>query len=218
MEKKEGASTITQQVAKNLFLTNEKTWMRKTKEVMAAIYLEQQYSKDHILELYLNEIYFGNGLYGLEAASHYFFSKSARDLTVAEGAMLAGLAKAPNGYSPIEYPEKALERRNVVLQSMENTSVLSMEKKLQEQNKPLGLNVQNKEEMPWLHSYIDLVIQEAGEVHDLSSEELRRGGYRIIVNIDKTAQKAAYDQFRNNEYFPGNTEGVEGAFIMMEQG
>lgn len=217
MEKKEGASTITQQAAKNLFLTNEKTWMRKTKEVMAAIYLEQQYSKDHILELYLNEIYFGNGLYGVEAASNYFFSKPSRDLTIAEGAMLAGLAKAPNGYSPIEYPEKALERRNVVLQSMESTGMISAEEKLQEQNKSLGLNVQNRKEMPWLNSYIDLVVQEARGVHDLSLEELRRGGYRIIVNMDEIAQKAAYDQFQNEEYFPGNTEGVEGAFIMMEQ-
>jgi penicillin-binding protein 2A len=217
MEKKEGASTITQQVAKNLFLTNEKTWMRKTKEVMAAIYLEQQYSKDQILELYLNEIYFGNGLYGVETASKYFFSKSAGELTVAEGAMLAGLAKAPNGYSPIEHPERALERRNAVLHSMESTGVLSAEQKMQEQNKPLGLNLQDKGETPWLDSYMDLVIREAGEAHQMSLEELRRGGYRVIVNIDETAQKAAFGQFQNENYFPGNTEGVEGAFIMMEQ-
>lgn len=217
MEKAEGASTITQQVAKNLFLTNDKTWMRKTKEVMAAIYLEQQYSKDHILELYLNEIYFGNGLYGVEAASNYYFSKSAGDLTIAEGAMLAGLAKAPNGYAPTEYPEKALERRNTVLRAMENTGVLSVEQKIQEQNKPLGLNVENKRETAWMDGYIDLVIQEAREEHGLSAEELRRGGYRIIVNMDETVQKAAYNEFQNNDYFPGNTEGVEGAFIMMEQ-
>jgi len=217
MDKVEGASTITQQVAKNLFLTNDKTWMRKTKEVMAAIYLEQEYSKDHILELYLNEIYFGNGLYGLEAASNHFFSKSASDLTIAEGATLAGLAKAPNGYSPIEHPEKALERRNVVLHAMENTGTLSMEQKLQEQNKPLGLDLKNKEETPWLDSYIDLVIREAAEEHQLSLDELRRGGYQIVVNMDVTAQKAAFSKFKNDEYFPGNTEGAEGAFIMMEQ-
>ncbi|GAB3790110.1 transglycosylase domain-containing protein [Virgibacillus kimchii] len=217
MEKLEGASTITQQVAKNLFLTNEKSWMRKTKEVMASIYLEQQYSKDHILELYLNEIYFGNGLYGVEAASNYFFSKTAGDLTVAEGAMLAGLAKAPNGYSPIEYPEKALERRNIVLHSMEDTGLLSMEQKMKEQNKPLGLNVEDQQASPWMDSYIDLVMKEAREVHDLSAEEIRRGGYRIIVNVDETAQKAAYGQFQKDDYFPGNRDGVEGAFVMMEQ-
>ncbi|MFA1819057.1 transglycosylase domain-containing protein [Virgibacillus oceani] len=217
VEKVEGASTITQQVAKNLFLTNDKTWMRKTKEVMSAIYLEQEYSKDHILELYLNEIYFGNGLYGVETASNYFFSKTARDLSVAEGAMLAGLAKAPNGYSPIEHPEKALERRDVVLHAMESTGVISTEQKIHEQYKPLGLDLQKKEETPWLDSYTDLVIREAAAEHQLSMDELRRGGYRIVVNMDETAQKAAYSQFQNDEYFPGNIEGAEGAFIMMEQ-
>jgi penicillin-binding protein 2A len=100
---------------------------------------------------------------------------------------------------------------------MESTGVLSVEQKMQEQNKPLGLNVENKQETPWMDSYIDLVIKEARGEHDLSVEEMRRGGYRIIVNMDEAAQKAAYDQFQHDKYFPGNTEGVEGAFIMMEQ-
>src|SRR5699024_12270452 len=99
MEKVEGASTITQQLAKNLFLTNDKTWMRKTKEAMASIYLERNYSKTGILELYMNQMYFGEGVYGIEKAAQLYFSKSASDLNVSEGAMLAGMAKAQNGYS-----------------------------------------------------------------------------------------------------------------------
>ncbi|WP_373895651.1 transglycosylase domain-containing protein [Virgibacillus sp. CBA3643] len=217
MSKVEGASTITQQVGKNLFLTNDKTWTRKAKEAMAAINLERKFTKDDILELYLNEIYFGEGIYGVETASNYFFSKSVDDLTVAEGALLAGLAKAPNGYSPINHPEKALDRRNVVLSAMEDTEVISTDKRVQEQEKSLDLDVQEREVNPWVDSYVDLVMKEAADKHELSINELKRGGYRIIVSMDEDAQHIAYEQFQNGDYFPGNTEGTQGAFVMMEQ-
>ncbi|MFD2630317.1 transglycosylase domain-containing protein [Oceanobacillus kapialis] len=217
MDKVEGASTITQQLAKNLFLHHDKTWMRKTKEVMAAIYMEQHFSKDRILELYVNEIYFGQGIYGIQTAAKYFYSKPVQDLTIEEGAMLAGLAKAPNGYSPIEHPDKALERRNVVLQSMENAGMLSTEDRLEAENHDLGLELNEREAMPYTDSYVDLVMKEAAEKHDLSVKELKRGGYRIVVNVDLNAQRIAYEAFQNDAYFPGNTEGVEGAFVMMDQ-
>ncbi|MGP4106607.1 transglycosylase domain-containing protein [Virgibacillus sp. L01] len=217
MAKVEGASTITQQLAKNLFLHNDKTWMRKTKEVMAAIHLERKYSKDKILELYLNEIYFGQGLYGIEAASQTFFSKSVKDLNVTEGALLAGLAKAPNGYSPVDHPEKAKERRNVVLKAMDDTGKISTEKRISAQGKTLGLEMKKKKLNPWTDSYIDLVLQEAKEEYKLSNKELKRGGYRIVVNMNEKAQQIAYRKFKNGDYFPGNTKGVQGAFVMMEQ-
>ncbi|OZU87940.1 penicillin-binding protein [Virgibacillus indicus] len=217
MSKVEGASTITQQLAKNLFLYNDKTWTRKAKEAMAALYLERKLSKDEILELYINEIYFGAGVYGIETASHYFFSKSVDELTIAEGALLAGLAKAPNGYSPVIHPEKALNRRNTVLRSMENAGMLSTEKRMAEQGKTLGLKIQKPEAKPWADSYIDLVMKEAADEHQLSINELKRGGYRIVVTIDESIQKIAYEQFQNDAYFPGNTDGVEGAFVMMDQ-
>lgn len=217
MSKVEGASTITQQLAKNLFLYNDKTWLRKAKEAMAAVYLERKLSKDEILELYVNEIYFGRGLYGVETASEYFFSKSIKDVTIAEGALLAGLAKGPNGYSPIEHPEKALKRRNIVLKAMENTGVITGETRLKEEKKPLGLNVSKREVNPWTDSYVDLVMKEAAEKHQLSINELKSGGYRIVVNMDDDAQRIAYEEFQQDDYFPGNTSGVEGAFIMMEQ-
>ncbi|MBD1221735.1 transglycosylase domain-containing protein [Virgibacillus halodenitrificans] len=218
MDKVEGASTITQQLAKNLFLHNDKTWMRKTKEVMAAVYLERTLTKDEILELYMNEIYFGRGVYGIERASNYFFSKKASDLTVSEAALLAGLAKGPNGYSPIDHPKKALERRNVVLKSMEANGAISAEERLKESNKSLDLELEKVNSKPWVDSYVDLVIKEAAEMHDMTIEELKRGGYRIVVNMNDTIQQIAYNHFKNDNYFPGNTKGAQGAFVMMEQG
>lgn len=217
MEKVEGASTITQQLAKNLFLYNDKTWLRKTKEAMAAIYLERKLTKNEILELYINQMYFGHNIYGIERASQTFFSKHAHELTVAEGALLAGLAKSPNGYSPIDHPKKALKRRNIVLQAMEESGMLSTEKRLQEQGKTLGLDLKKKEMPTWAASYTDLAIKEAAEQNNLSINELKRGGYRIVVNMDEQIQKIAYEQFQDDAYFPGNTEGVEGAFVMMDQ-
>lgn len=215
--KVEGASTITQQLAKNLFLKSDKTWMRKTKEAMAAIYLEKKFSKKEILELYLNEIYFGQGVYGVEEASQLFFSKSVEDLTLTEGAMLAGLAKAPNGYSPINHPKKALARRNVVLNTMDQTGKISTNTRVQAQGKTLGLSIPKRKETPWVDSYVDLVIEEAAGKYHLSADELQRGGYRLVVSINPTIQQIAYKQFQNDSYFPGNTEGTEGAFVMMEQ-
>ncbi|WP_249870160.1 transglycosylase domain-containing protein [Oceanobacillus saliphilus] len=218
MSKVEGASTITQQLAKNLFLYNDKTWTRKVKEAMAAIYLERNISKDEILELYMNEVYFGHGLYGVEAASNHFFSKSVKELTLAEAAMIAGLVKAPNGYSPINHPDKALDRRNIVLQAMEDVGYISTETRIAEQRKTLGLVLQETEPTPWTDSYIDLVMKEAADKHQLSVEALKKGGYRIVVNMDRDIQQIAYEQFQNDEFFPGNTAGVEGAFVMMEEG
>ncbi len=217
MSKVEGASTITQQLAKNLFLTNDKTWLRKTKEVMAAVYLEQTLPKERILELYLNEIYFGQGVYGVATAANYYFSKPIEELTIAEGALLAGLAKAPNGYSPINHPDKAKDRRNTVLRSMEDAGVITTEQRVKEEQRSLGLDVNKWGPKPWAASYVDFVMKEVAAEHDLSLEELKRGGYRIIVNMNDTAQKVAYDQFKNENYFPGNTAGTQGAFAMMEQ-
>src|SRR5699024_9002527 len=120
--KVEGASTITQQVSKNLFLSHDKTFMRKTKEAMASIYLERHFTKDEILDLYLNAVYFGEGAYGIETAAETYFSKTAEELSIEEAAMLAGLVKSPTAYNPIEHPDKAKTRRNVVLKRMKSTS------------------------------------------------------------------------------------------------
>src|SRR5699024_5250931 len=159
--------------SKNLFLTSEKTWVRKIKEMMAALYIERNFSKEVILETYLNQMYFGQVVYGVEMASQTFFSKSVGDLTITEGAMRAGLVKTPNGYSPVEHTDKALQRRNVVLKAMEDTEKISSKTRIQEQEKTLGLKLQKQETKPgpWVDSYIDLVMKEAAEKHNLSIQD-----------------------------------------------
>src|SRR5215467_12402866 len=121
----EGGSTITQQLAKVLFLTPDKSLERKLKEALLAFLLERRYSKDRILELYLNQIYFGQGAFGVEAASRTFFGKSVGELTLAESALLAGLPKAPATYSPFDHPEAAKRRRSTVLTRMVGTGAIS---------------------------------------------------------------------------------------------
>src|SRR5690625_3175746 len=190
--------------------------MRKTKEAMAAIYLERTFSKDEILELYLNAIYFGHGVYGIEAAAQKYFSKSAQDLTIAEGALLAGIINSPGKYSPIEHPEEALARRQLVLQNMAKASYISVEQSLAESGKTLGLQVKDDELSPWNDSYIDLVLKEAAQDYHLSFSELQRGGYRMIVHLNESIQRTAYQLFLEDDYFPGNSEGVEGAFVMLD--
>ena len=132
--KSEGASTITQQLARNVYLSNEKTLTRKTKEIAYALELERKYSKDQILEMYLNHIYFGSGAYGIQAAAQEYFGKDAKNLTIAESALLAGLPKAPSKYSPRNNIELAKERRSIVLSLMEENHIISKQEE-EEANK-----------------------------------------------------------------------------------
>ncbi|MYL51176.1 PBP1A family penicillin-binding protein [Halobacillus litoralis] len=216
MKKVEGASTITQQLAKNIFLSNEKTWMRKTKEVMAALYLERNYSKDKILELYLNRIYFGEGAYGIETASQHYFQKSASELTIAQGALLAGLPKAPNTYSPFDNPDDAKQRRNVVLSRMYDTGKIDAAVMKQMQGSTLAVVQAEDTNQTWSNSYVDLVIHEAAEKYHISRDELKRGGYRLVVEMDPRIQKIAAEEMKNGEFVPGSSESIEGAFTLMD--
>lgn len=217
-DKVEGGSTITQQLAKNLFLTNDKSWLRKTKEVMIALYLEREFTKSEILEMYLNVIYFGQGQYGIEAASNKFFYKSVEDLNLEEAALLAGLVNAPNGYSPVDHPEKALKRRNLVLQRMYEGDVITKEEMEEAQGKEIELKLSQRKFNPAYQTYVDMVIKEASEIYDISQEELKTNRYRIITSLDENAQQIAYDQFQYDAFFPGGSDSnVEGAFVMMDQ-
>jgi penicillin-binding protein 1A len=121
----QGGSTITQQLAKNLFLTQERTWFRKIQEVVLALWLERKFSKAEILELYLNRIYFGAGAYGIEAAAQRYFNKSARQLTLAESALLAGLVKSPSRLAPTRNPDGAQRRAKAVLAAMADTKLIT---------------------------------------------------------------------------------------------
>ncbi|WP_182200131.1 transglycosylase domain-containing protein [Paraliobacillus salinarum] len=217
MEKVEGASTITQQLAKNLFLDNDKTWMRKTKEVMASLYLERHFSKDKLLEMYMNEVYFAHGVYGIGAASSYYFDKPVEDLTIEEGALLAGLVKGPNNYSPYIDIEQAKARRNTVLSQMEKADMLETEEMLSLQGKTVNVVKQTDSDQPWLDDYLDAVIKEAAATYQLTTEELKRGGYHITVYMNDVAQKIAYQELKKDTYFEGAKSNAEASFVMMNQ-
>ena len=116
--KAQGASTLTMQLARNLFLSPDRNFRRKMQEVMLSIQIERRFTKPQIFTLYANQIYLGHGVYGFEAGANYYFSKKAKDLTLEEAAVLAGLPKAPNAYSPINNPERAIRRRNLVINNM----------------------------------------------------------------------------------------------------
>jgi penicillin-binding protein 1A len=121
----QGGSTITQQLARNIFLTNDRTWTRKIREIILALALERKFSKDQILELYLNRVYFGGGAYGIDAASRKFFGHPATDLSLAEAAIIAGLVKAPSNYSPTADAKAAIGRAGVVLTAMADNGKIS---------------------------------------------------------------------------------------------
>ena len=116
--KAQGASTLTMQLSRNLFLSADRNFRRKVQEIMLSIQIERRFTKEQIFTMYCNQIYLGHGVYGFEAGSHYYFNKPAKDLTLEEAAVLAGLPKAPNSYSPINNPERALRRRNLVINNM----------------------------------------------------------------------------------------------------
>lgn len=214
--KVEGGSTITQQLAKNIFLTNDKTMLRKTKEAIIAINLEKRYSKSKLLEMYLNQVYFGHGAYGIKAAANLYFNKNVSDLTLEEGALLAGIPKAPSTYSPITNSEKSKERRNTILSLMGDQHYISYNEVVRTQGKTVKLQVNKKQENPWLTTYIDMVFDEAKEKFALSNEELLKGGYTIKVPLQVNLQKSAYKLFKKNEYFPGTNEFAQGAFVLMD--
>ncbi|MFX3625190.1 MAG: transglycosylase domain-containing protein [Ectobacillus sp.] len=215
-KKNEGGSTITQQLAKNIFLTNEKTLLRKTKEAIIALNLERRYTKKQLLEMYLNQVYFGHGVYGLQAAASFYFHKNVQALSVSEGALLAGLMKAPHTYSPILHPKESKQRRDLILSLMHQNGFLTAEETVRNQGKTLSLHVQlSRQEKAYL-PYIDMVLEEAAKKYSLSYKEVLRGGYTIVVPLDSRIQKTAYDMFQDSRNFPGRNDEVEGAFVLMD--
>ncbi|MGM9988901.1 MAG: transglycosylase domain-containing protein [Bacillaceae bacterium] len=215
-EKLEGGSTITQQLAKNVFLSHEKTIWRKTKEVIIALNLERKYTKKQILEMYLNVIYFGHGMYGTQSASNYYFNKDTNELTVDEGAVLAALPKAPNHYSPINNIVKSRQRRNVILNKMVELGFISEEEGEKDKKKAIVLDVTPPNyESPYL-TYMDMVFREAEEKYGITEDELLGGGYQVYVSMNERLQQRAYELFKKADLFPGIDDTVEGAFVLMD--
>ncbi|XID94417.1 PBP1A family penicillin-binding protein [Paenibacillaceae bacterium WGS1546] len=219
----EGASTITQQLAKNLFLNADKTLFRKGTEASIALALEQQRSKQEILELYLNRIYFGKGQYGLKTAAKYYFDVTdLNDLELWQIATLAAMPKAPNTYNPINNPEKSLERRKVVLKLMYDQGLIT-EKEKDEAGavvyEPSKTSAQANEKKSKYLTFVDYVLDEALEKTGLTEEELRRKGYTITSTIDTKAQSAMEKEFANDDRFEKSVDErkVQGAMVIMNQ-
>ena len=151
---REGASTITQQLARTLFLTQEKTLSRKIREALLSIQIEKNYSKKQILEMYLNDIYYGEGAYGVESASRSYFGKHLADLSLPECAMLAGLPKSPNHFDPYKFPLEALKRRNLVLDRMSANNYITEQDATDAKNVPIELKKIEVQNAPYFVEYV----------------------------------------------------------------
>src|SRR3974377_1765656 len=138
----QGASTLTMQLARNLFLSPDRSFRRKIQEALLAIQIERRFTKPQIFTLYANQIYLGHGVYGFEAGANYYFSKKSKQLTLAEAALLAGLPKAPQYYSPIAHPDRAIKRRNLVINAMLEDGKITASQAVAAKAEPIALNVQ----------------------------------------------------------------------------
>jgi penicillin-binding protein 1A len=185
----QGGSTITQQLARLSFLTPEKTLRRKLQEVILATRLERAFSKDQILEMYLNKAYFGDGLYGVEAASLGYFGKHAFDVYPAEAALLAGLVKAPSTYAPTISPERAVARRNIVLRVMHDSRVLDAQAYEWARNQPLTLDDTLRREEAYGQYFKEEVRKEI--VERFGWDRVYQGGLNVETTLDLDVQKAA---------------------------
>ncbi len=200
----QGASTISQQLVKNTNLTGAKTISRKLQEAVMALKLEQVYSKDQILEMYLNYIPFGRGAYGIEAAARAYFGVSAPSLTLAQGAMLAGIIKAPSHYAPHLHMDKSIERRNLVLFLMEEQGYITKQQKTKAQSETVALADQPKFEYGY---FTDMVLTEAKQILGIESEELLSSGYRIHTTLDQGIQDRLEALFEDASNFPASQDG-----------
>ena len=184
----EGASTLTQQLAKTLFLSPRKTIVRKLREAILALQLERRYTKDEILELYLNQIYLGSGAYGVASAAHIYFGKKVEDLTLAECALIAGLPRAPTRYSPLTNPEMSLKRRNLVLSLMKTTGAIDQATFQKAVKEPLSTPpaTDGLRKSPYFIDYVKATLEAA-----IGADRLYKGGLTVYTTLSDQLQTAA---------------------------
>lgn len=212
----QGASTITQQLARNLFSNFDKTWERKLKEAWYAFRIEINYSKDEILEAYLNTINYGNGVLGIENASHYYFNKSAADLSLAEASILAGIPKAPNAYSPLNNEDAAKKRQGVILNNLVKNNIITEEERDEAYN--TTLSYYGKKEvlnLSTLMYYKDAVINELNSIKTIP-ESLIEGGLKVYTTLDINAQTILENSMKKN--LEDDNLQVAGAMINPKNG
>ena len=208
----QGASTISQQLIKLSHLTSAKTISRKAEEAALAYEMERQYSKEDILEMYLNYVYFGGGYYGIEAAAEGYFGVHASDLTLDQSAMLAGILKSPSGYAPHINYAASINRRNNILRLMRDYGYITDdEKKQASARRPTILHDKREEYSGY---YTDAVTKSAAALMGITVDELIRGGYNIYSAMDSDIQHYCEEMFKNGELFPA--EDSEAAIVVLE--
>lgn len=211
--KSEGASTITQQYARNLFLNFDKTWKRKIDEAILAFELEVHYTKDEILEGYLNTINYG-GVYGIENASIYYFGKSAKDLTIAESSMLAGIPQSPSNYSPVKNYNLAKERQKIVLTLMKNSKKISQEEYNQALNEKLTIiGKQENTTLSNIGYYKDAVLEELKSIKQIPDSLIKIGGLKIYTTLDYYAQETLENTVKS---YINDDSKIQTSAIMMD--
>lgn len=212
MKNLEGASTITQQLAKNLFLDFDKTWERKIEEAWLTIKLESNFTKNEILEGYLNTINYG-GVFGIENASIYYFGKSAKDLNLAEASILAGIPKSPSYYSPITNYNNAKMRQKIILNAMVNNKFINESEKNQAISEKLNIvGKYEKNNSNTLMYYQDAVIKELNSIKSIPKSFIKTGGLKIYTNLDLNTQ---IDLENNIEKYLKNDQDLQVASVMV---
>ena len=209
-----GASTISQQYIKNLFLTFDQTWARKIEEAFLTVELEVHYSKDEILEGYLNTINYGEGNYGIEDASQYYFNKSSKDLTLEEAIMLAGIPKNPSNYNPVSDYDACIERAWTVALTMVNNGYITQEQYdslFQEEIPIYGKRTQNNSQT--ILYYQDAVLQELASIKTIPTSLIESGGLKIYTTFDMNAQTKMEE---NVLKYMGNQEELQVASVMVD--
>lgn len=210
----QGASTISQQYAKNLFLDFDKTWERKWKEMWITLRLETHYSKDEILEGYLNTINYGHGMYGIGNASYFYFGKSPKDLTLAESAMLVGIPKSPSNYSPISNYDLAKQRQRYVLNTLVNNGMISKEEADQAYAEKLTIIGEKSEnDLSKIMYYQDAVMKELKTIKAIPEDLMETGGLKIYTNLDMETQLNMVENIQNTL---AEEDELQTASVMME--
>ncbi len=212
----QGGSTLTQQLARNLYLTREKRLSRKLQEIILALRIERNYSKEQILELYLNEVYYGSGAYGVQTASKIYFGKDVKDLTLAECALLAGLPKKPSVYSPYENLRAATGRRNVVLDKMAELGYITREQCEQAKKEPVrlvGLKPGGlaKYKAPWFVTYVLKQL-----TRELGADMIYKGGLEVHTTLNYEMQQAAEEELRKGVAAAKYMNVTQGALICLD--
>ncbi len=215
----QGGSTITQQLSRNIYLTHTVKWERKVEEIFIAVALEKKYTKDEILEFYINNIYFSNGYYGIQAASRGYFSKDSDELSLSETAFLCAVPNNPAGFDPLLHKENTLKRRNLILKNMYEDDLISKTEYEDALEEEITLHPSRASfTRTWAHTYIyecatRALMEATGKDHDTCHQDLYTKGYRVYTSIDMDIQKLLQDKI-DESLADYNTLGTSGAYAL----